>query len=142
MTSKLYLSGAVDKDGKLRVFEKNELEHFLKQNTGKRIVIQVEASDQQRKASFIAYYYKVVIPKIRAAYIHNGILMSKEGVEVEMRKRCLLYEEVPKADGTGYDKRLRGLSELNDTELYEYIELLKIMTGEFMHIYIDDPITF
>jgi len=142
MNHKLYLSGVITNDAKLKTYEAGEYAAFLKDNKGKRFTMVLDAIDIEKKRAYLAYYWAVIIPRIYEGYKNTGVSTTKADTERKMRVICQLYHETPKDDHSGYEKRLLSVSELNDVELYEYAFRLKIISNEFLNVDFDDPITY
>lgn len=138
----IYLSGIIDRQGKILIYEKQHFSDFKEQNSGRRITIHAKAYDTQKKAAYLGYYHSVIIPRLVQANKDKGTLTNEHDLDIELRERCHLWECRPKKSGSGYDKRLRGLSELSDFELYEFINILKYIAAEYLNVIFDDPITF
>jgi len=142
LNREIFLSGASDSDGVFRIYEKNEWRDFLRQNANHRITLHATASPMQKKAAYLAYYWAVLIPRVRQGFNRVGQKKTLTETEETMRKRCFLYEETPNAAGTGYNRRLKSVRELNDYELFDYIDTVKMIVAEYLNIYIDDPINY
>lgn len=136
-------SGIVKNDATMHFHEVNDLNTFLSHHKGHRFTIQIRVQEKDKSKEFLAYYWHVVVPKMKRAFFEIGYYYrKKEAVDLECRKLCGIYHEIPKEDMTGYSYRLKTISEMGTTELYNYIELLKIYAAENLSVYIDDPITF
>lgn len=136
-------TGIIPDNGQFRVFELNDLKKFLEYYKGHRFTFSIKIDEKEKSKEFLGYYWKVVIPKMKRGFFNIGYYYgSKTRVDEECRKATETYVEEVKEDGTGYKKRLKGISEMETTELFEYIEQLKILAAEYMGVYIDDPITF
>lgn len=128
---------------KLRFYELNELKDFISKFQGQRFTYEIKVQGKKKSDQLLGYYWYVVIPKMKKGFFDIGYYYGKkEKVDYECRKLCDLYDEKTKDDLSGYEKRLKRISELDLSELYEYIFILKIIAAEYLNVYIDDPYKF
>lgn len=139
---KIHLSGYVNSKGDPVIYEKNDLKRILSGKKGKKFDMVISMHEVEKSKEYLGYYWGVAIPRIREAWKQEGTLLSKTSCEMKCRRMCECYEETPLSDGTGYRRRLRGVSEMGTSEFYDYIERLKILVAEVLNVYIEDPISY
>lgn len=142
MCNSFYLSGVVGKGGTISINEKADFKQFLKNKTGRKFTIRIDVHNGEKTKEFLGYYWGVIIPRIREGFKDAGTYLSKTACEIKCRKLCECYEETQMLDGTGYRRRLKGVSEMDKTELFEYVFRLKMLVAEMLNIYIDDPFVY
>lgn len=134
-------TGIVDQNGKLQMFM-GEINDFLAQNKGRRIVATFHAVPMASSEAMRAYYYKVIVPHITRAAYEQGERMTQMGMDKwlrEMSPVCL--EETVNYDTGEYITRLREIGELDNAELMEHIDYLKQMAAENYNVVLEDPRT-
>lgn len=132
--------GAVDHKGALKVY-RAELDEFLNNHKGKRIILRVEVLGDEPSTSLKAYYYKVVVQAFVQALWESGTRKTCENVEYTLRTFSpIMLEETFDKDGRVH-RRVKRIEDLTSEELCEHIETLKQIAAEDFGIYIEDPRT-
>lgn len=130
-------SGRVD-GGKLRIFHRRELLEALTQWRDCRVTVTVERQHAHRSSLQNAYYWSVVVQRVRAALRDgkNGSRFIAAAVDDEMTHECLKAQFMdPELVRTG---ELRGfISEDGLTLGTTTTQLNKLQFGEYMDRIID-----
>lgn len=82
MINKEYrLSGTIGTDGRLYISDNRAYKDFLKEHSGKKVIIEVKVISRDVTEAMIGYYRKFVLPEFRKALMENGEYMTLEGTE-------------------------------------------------------------
>jgi len=137
--SALNLTGRITNDGKLAVYSQNELNHYLKQNSGKRVMIRFEILDERPTQAMLGYYHAKVLPDMKDAFWKLGNRKRLSEVEQFCREVSPICWSDEMDENGKWKYRLKDLSELNAPELYQHLEFIKQYAAENLHVFIHDP---
>lgn len=130
---KISESGIVGTDGRLRM-PMDRLDAFFAEHKGERLIVIFEAAGKEQSKLQMAYYYNYVLPCVVTGMRETGVYMS------ESKADKWLVEQYPYEllnDG----KRPVFGRELNQTQMFNFLEWLKQFAAENLSVYIEDPRT-
>lgn len=126
--------GMISINGKL-LMPMDRINAYFAANAGMRVIARFEALIPGSTELQQSYYYKYVLPTICQAYREIGERLSQDIVEDK------LFEQYPvrprTVDGTLID---RG-RDLDQRQMFDYLEWLKQFAAENLQVYIEDPKT-
>lgn len=130
-------TGWIDESGRLSLYM-GEANKMFKDNKGCRVYATFKLHQPKTTQSLRGYYFQVVVPLFRNALWQTGDRRTLEQTEDFLRSISpIMYEEVVK--DCKYMHRIRRISEISNSELYEHIETLKQIAAEEFNLYIEDP---
>lgn len=128
-------SGIIDANGQFRL-PMDRVNAFFKDNKGKRVMVRFETAEPGSSAAMLAYYYNYVLPTITAAFYETGQRMTDEYSD------RYLIQEYPGNKNCDYigGSALYG-RDLNQRQMFDFLEWLKQYAAENLSVYIEDPRT-
>ena len=133
-TDKISESGIIGNDGKLRM-PMDRLNAFFSQHKGQRVVLRFEISVPGSTAAQQSYYYQYVLPTITQAFLETGQRMTDDYTD------RYLVQEYPQDIRKENGEIVLYARELNQTQMWDFLEWLKQFAAENLHVYIEDPRT-
>lgn len=117
-----------------------ELQQFFTANSGKYMVARFTICEQGTADGLLRYYRAYIVPTAQAAFRELGDWKTERQTEEYLRRQSPIMHgnEVDIETGV-YDTRLRTVDELDNQELYHYIEHLRLFLGENLHVAIEEP---
>lgn len=135
------MTGKINSDGKLCMYmpELNEFTHKWK---NARVVVTFQVYEPGTSKALRGYYYSYIVPTFKRAIWDAGDRKTDEQVEKYLRGLSPVMHRQTVDQETGkYTTEIRSISELDNSEMIEYIEHLKQIGAEEFNIYIEDPNT-
>lgn len=88
----------------------------------------------------IRYYRAYIVPTAQAAFRNLGEWKTERQTEEYLRRQSpIMHGNKVDMDTGEYCERLRTVDELDNYELYQYMEHTRLFLGENLHIAIEDP---
>lgn len=122
-------TGIINRDGVL-MMPKGALNQWCKEHIGARVFVRFEAVEPDSCKALEGYYYKVVVPQVRAGLDELGTMMSEKDV------RDYLREVSPVTD--------HGQTEINALDKWQlgrHVEFIRQWAAENLYVTIADPNT-
>lgn len=134
--TKISESGMIGQDGRLRL-PMDRINAFCAENKGKRVIVRFVAAEPHSSAAQLAYYYNYVLPTVQTALACTGERMTEQRADVFLLS---MYpgDVVRDDDDTSGALTAR---QLNQIQMFDFLEWLKQWAAENLYIYIDDPKT-
>ena len=107
----------------LRISNKAELDHFIKQNEGRKGVMEIMIFEQDASRQHIGYFHAMVIPAFLKGFEQYGDRRTAKQIEEYIDHEC------PYMDG-------RKIEEYSKNELNSIITWCKVFAGEELQIQI------
>ena len=138
------IQGNITESGQFMFNNQYDMVKFCKENSGKAVIGTLRVFELGTTKALRGYYFIVVVPKVRyELYEQQGLSYTEAQTEVYLREQFpFMYNEEANVDTGKYESILRGISELNNSEMYQYIEFIKMWCAEHLSMYIEDPIKF
>lgn len=131
--------GEINRKGGLSLY-RDELDAFLNQNTGHRIVATFEVLSGSPSERRKKYYFGVCVPRFRDGLLSTGVVMSLKDTEEYMRSLCpFLKKETVNYETGEYSETVKTISEIGECEMTAYLDFIKQFAAEWFAIYIEDP---
>lgn len=112
---------------------------------GQRVAVSIQKAKKKRSNPQNAFYWGVVIPILKNAFIELGYLWNDDAthdfikkVVAETDPETITEEVVFKSSGL-IETRIKSTSELTTTEFCQYVETIQRWSAENLDIYIPDP---
>ena len=123
-------TGNIDHSGNLNIEGIEELKHIRRNFRNTSVILTVDVKDQ-----FTPYEYftKFVLPKCKAGFKHTG-----EDLTIDQTfKKLISVFDIPK-----YSKlsQVTSIDQLNECELFDFMDQIKQFAVKYLNTYIDDPI--
>lgn len=131
--AKIVESGIIGTDGKLRL-PMDRVQPFFAGQRGKRVIATFETFVHDASETQKAYYYNYVVPTISVAMRGQGKRMTEKGIDE------YLIAEYP-GDLTKDGECLEHARELNEEQMFDFLEWLKQFAAENFQTYVEDPKT-
>lgn len=137
MKEKTFISRSDDKK-KLTISQKNEWDAFL--HPHKRYLHTLREYDPGSSQGLRGYYFNKVVPEFRKALYLQGSHKTKSETDQFIRENVspITIEETWNGK---WEKRVKTISELSNSELNILIFEAKIYAAEHLFVYIHDPRT-
>lgn len=133
--------GIINKDGKLSM-RMDELNRMFAENKGERVIATFHIVPTASSEAMKAYYHKYIVPTINRAAYEQGERQMLRDTDQWLREQCpVCWDESVDIDTGEYDGILKGVEELSNSELLEFIEFLRQFAAENYQVYIDEPNT-
>lgn len=132
--------GNVNDKGGLVMFM-GELNAFLKEHKGERIVATFTAAPAGSSEALKGYYFHYVVPMVQHGLKEMGDVKTEQQTEEYLRSispACI--DESVMVDGK-YFQRVKDIAEMQTKELIEHIEYVRQFAAEWLSVFIDDPRT-
>lgn len=135
------LLGWIDTKGRLMV-PQAELKEFTKLYSNKRVIVSVKVYHPGTSAALRGYYYNYVVKAVAEGYWAAGERLTYEETEKRLRDMSPITHNWSVDEDTGkMEYELRPISDLDNEELIEHIEIIKQFAAEDLGVYIADPQT-
>ena len=121
-------------DGRARL-PMDRLNQFFADHKGQRVIVQFQAVAPKSSAAQQAYYYNYIVPTIQQALKEKGIRKREDATD------RFLISQYPEDLTTEPGAYITTGRQLNQTQMYDFIEWLKQYAAENLSVYIDDPRT-
>jgi len=126
-------SGLISTKGELKM-PMDRIRVFFAQNKGKRVIMRLEAVEPHTSIAQIAYYYKYIIPTIKAALIELGERKTEEQID------RWLMEEYP-GGGNSDTYHLSYARQFSKAQMSDFLDWVKQFAAENLYVYIEDTQT-
>jgi len=130
-------NGSIDGNGKLNVFNRDQLLHWICSNANKDITITIKTRGNKRSNKQNAYYWGVVISMVTDRLVELGNDFDEERTH-EFLKTRFNSEQIELKDGHYIDVA-RSTTEMNTNDFIAYIEKIQQFGVSMLDIYIPDP---
>lgn len=137
MPKSITIRGRVSGNGKLSIFNKENLTKWLHDAKEKDVQIEFEVRKSKRSNPQNSYMWGVVIPAIQRGLNEYGNEFTKQETH-EFLKAKFNYKEVEINDGHYIDVP-QSTTKLDTIGFEEYLEKIKQFGSEMLNIYIPDP---
>ena len=135
------VAGVVDRNGRLNMYME-ELNDFLKNWKGARIVATFRVYKPGTSAALRGYYYNAVVPTMKYAFWNHGERYTDEQTERILREYSpIMHQQSVDLETGKYTDEIRSIKDLDNSELIEHIETIKQLAAEEFSVYIEDPNT-
>lgn len=119
--------GHIDDEGKMSIYSREVfMQRAADYLSGKSIEIVVRERLYFFSEKMRGYYFGVVIPEIRKAYMSIGVLKTLHDTDYEMRDKFLYYEIIDEETGE-YEKHLhtlrKGETQVSGRMMREYVDM-------------------
>lgn len=149
---KLTLPGKINSKGKLALHSQDELNAYLVDNQGKRVMVTFRVYQPGTSPALRGYYVNKVVPDCQKALWKQGFRWNLKETEYYLRYTSpICWEETFDSDTGKYHSEIRelvdidkGIYEIGDfdnSELMEHIDFIKQFAAENLGVFIDDPKT-
>lgn len=130
--------GGIDEKGILRV--PADLNDFLRNNKGARVIVKVSAYDKRSVSAIRNYYLRVIVPAFREALYESGDRCTYKTAEERLRAMTVTcVKEIINYDTGEVSETTKELKELCAAEWVEYIDEIKQILAEApLCIYVED----
>lgn len=128
MNRTLKLSAIVAKDGTLAMY-RGELDAYLKENIGNRLIISIQAEPRGTTAAMRGYYFGYIVPRVQLALYDLGERMTKAETDEWIRSQCPACQQ---EDG------LLSVSDMGKCEMSELIDFTKQFAAENLYLVLED----
>jgi hypothetical protein len=127
--------------GALKINDRENLVKLLESMEGKNFTMTIKEVKQVRSLGLNAYYWKVVIPRVRLGLIGVGYDADELDGEVvhEYLKSRFLTKEIFSVELDEILKVTERTSKIDNKKFKEFIERIQRWAMEFLHVYIPDP---
>lgn len=132
-------TGTVDQSGRLKMYM-GELNAFLAQHKGERILARFTAVPVGTSEALTGYYFKYIVPTIRAALVEIGEWKTEQATEQWLRQQCPICVVERETNGT-YIPDYLTVPEMGNAAMVEYVEWIKEFAAENLNVFIDEPET-
>ena len=121
---RVVLTGEIsEKDRKLRIYNKTEMQQFCSKHPGK-VTITIESIGREPSEAFKGLYRNKIVPDYQTNLYEIGVRKSLEDAEINLRKT---YSMIPIKD----DGEMKTIDEMNTVELTDYISHIKQLFAEY-----------
>lgn len=140
-THERVIAGRTDSQGRLRV-SMDELKAFTALHPNKRVILTLKVYQPGTSAALRGYYYNYVVKAVTDGFWETGERLTYEQTEKRLRELSPITHRRVVDEETGeYRKFLRGIEDLDNSELIEHIDIIKQFAAEELSVYIEDPRT-
>ena len=129
--NKLVESGMIGADGRLRL-PMDRINAYAAANKGKRIIARFQAVEPGSTEAQKAYYYSYILPTVQAAEWDLGNRMTEEAVD------SFLIGQYPFDKETADGNAVTAGRELNQKQMSDFIDWLKMFAAQNYSVYIED----
>lgn len=134
-------TGTVDQSGKLKMYM-GELNAFLAQHKGERILAQFTAIPVGTSEALTGYYFKYIVPTIKAALLETGERKTEQETDEWLRELSpICWNEHVDLETGEYFHEIHSVVELGNSAMTEFIEWIKEFAAENLNVFIEDPKT-
>jgi hypothetical protein len=134
----LTVQGIITTSGKLLIYERGEMEHFLNANKDKRVVVSIKDVGTKVDTNYFRFYHGYVIPKFRAKLKETGHLISDEAVDQFVARNCSSRKESIQQNQKIVDI-IVPLSDMTRSQWNDFMIEIGVLAGE-MGFNIDGPL--
>lgn len=135
--SKITQTGITTSSGEL-LLPMGELNEWLNEHRNCRIIITFEAVPRGTSKAMTGYYYGYVVPAFRRGFANTGLHLTLAETERRIREISpVMIDE--QFEGGKVQTRLRGLSELDPSEVQQFFLDISQYAAENLYIAIEDP---
>jgi hypothetical protein len=135
------LVGRIDSLGRLKV-PMDEMRAFTAMHPDKRVILTMKVYEPGTSAALRGYYYNYIVKAMTDGYWENGERLTYEQTEERLRELSPITHHHAVDEVTGTIKGfLRRISDLDNSELIEHIEIIRQYAAENLCVYIADPKT-
>lgn len=131
------LAGYIDENGKLSIYRRKELDQWIKANPKRNVVLKMELKRKKRSNQQSRYYWGVVVPIIREAFVALGNDFSEQDTH-EALKAKFNCKDIENAGGVT-DEIVISTSKLTTVEFMVYLERITIWAAQFLGVTIPAP---
>lgn len=126
--AQLTVTGENYKNGEYGMYNINQLKDFLskKENENKKLIITFQTEEKHSTKSMLAYYFAKIVPEWRQELFKQGTVKTIKQTDKYLRGLSPILEN-------------RTLSDLNREELIAFIDHIKDISLQDVHLFIEDP---
>ena len=124
----------IGQDGRFR-FPMDRLNAFFAEHKGQRVIVRFEAVAPKSSAAQQAYYYNYIVPTIQQALKEKGVRKREDATD------RFLISQYPGDLSIEPGMYVTVGRQLNQTQMFDFLEWLKQYAAENLSVYIDDPRT-
>lgn len=121
----LTITGEINEEGKLHLFNQNTLTDFKTKNKGKKIIVTFESEDSQSLEVMRKYYYAKVIPEWKQALLARGEMKSTKEIDYYLRSLSPILKR-------------KTLSELTKEEFYFFMDHVKDVSLQDVNLFVEN----
>lgn len=130
-------NGKINEFGKLKLFNRSDLDNWIEQHKGQSIVLSVKSVKKKRSNDQNAYYWGVCVPLVQEAMNGFGNNFTKDVVH-EFLKKEFNFKEVEANEGN-FIKVPDSTTDMTTTAFMDYILKIQQFAIDVLGIYIPDP---
>lgn len=135
------VAGRIDNKGRLSMYME-ELKAFTSKWKDCKVVATFRVYQPGTSAALRGYYFNAVVPTMKRAFWNIGERYTDEQTERILRDYSpVMHYQVADPETGKYTDELREIKDLDNSELIEHIETIKILAAEEFSVYIEDPNT-
>jgi hypothetical protein len=135
-------TGIISKEGQLNMYM-GEINDFFASNKGLKVIASFKVIKKDASAALKGYYFNYVVPVFKQAIWETGDRKTEEETELFLREISPVMKSQTVNEETGkYVTELLEISDLNNPELIEHIDTLKLIAAEEYGLFIEDPSVF
>ena len=135
------IAGRIDSYGRLSMYME-ELKAFTAKWKDCKVVATFRVYQPGTSAALRGYYFNAVVPTIKRAFWESGERYTDEQTERILRDYSpVMHYQVADPETGKYTDELREIKDLDNSELIEHIETIKMLAAEEFSVYIEDPNT-
>jgi hypothetical protein len=134
--------GEITKEGTFLAYNIDELNQYLSNHRGERVVFKIVPRGTQASSRMQGYYKNVIVPAFQKGYFEKGNFYTCKQVDEMIRNMSpLCIEETWDENSKQWNQELKEVHELSNFNLSYFISQLKIIAAEEFSIFIADPKT-
>lgn len=135
------VAGRIDNKGRLSMYME-ELKAFTAKWKDCKVVATFRVYQPGTSAALRGYYFNAVVPTMKRAFWESGERYTDEQTERILRDYSpVMHHQVADPETGKYTDELREIKDLDNSELIEHIETIKMLAAEEFSVYIEDPNT-
>lgn len=139
--TKKRVTGQIVKGG-LSMFM-GELNEWFKLWHNNKVIVTFEVLRPEASEAIKGYYYKYIVPEFQRALKETGERKTEAQTEQFLRSLSpIMWDETPDIKTGKYCADLRGINDLTNPEMCEYIEHLRELAAVEFGFEVKDPNTF
>lgn len=116
-----------------------EYDKLLKDNRGSKVIVSIKILGKNKTKENLGYYWGYVVKEVQKKLYDIGVIKSLRGVDDYLREQIIITSDTSYSLIGKKLSRIKRISELDNTELSEYLFQLKIWCSNELSLYIKDP---
>lgn len=119
----------------------SELKDFTSKHPNKRILLTLKVYEPGTSTALRGYYYGYVIKAVQEGFTEIGERLTMERTEQRLRELSPVTHRTEYDEDGNKSDYLLSISELDNAELIEHIDIIKQFAAEELSVFIEDPST-